>query len=598
MGHCNVHSWGPLRCNHCYAHDSGMDGESGIYTLSVCHLLRACQDKSLPFNHLKERFYDNERMMLAYSHIISEYPTQLYYSVLPFLPSDTFLSHHYSGRISILTGQEKSWSPLLFRLAESFHVYSVIFFALDGCTLAVVSDGASGLQLCDASNGLLNSSIEMPTHTDRRMPLQAVFTVDGSQVLVLFTSVTGGIYYGIQHYDLARQNVRLHRIPLEKRIENDLIRLSGDGSYVVFPEPEMSNTRICIQRIHVGDHASVSMKCRGEVQDLALTSDSPHLVAIAADNTITILEIPSSHVLETLSHEDVHNILFSPDGLFIASWSRTTEARLFSRTQGTLLATFEAGMRSLAFSCTNHLYMLTRSDNVRVYSASGDHNQAAIRAISLRGYVRQILPAPNDSQIVIQTSANILTAGYGIEVWSLRQFADTHDSTPCPNTILGIDLSGDASRLAISTQMEIEVWDARVCQRCQVFQSKSANPSFRPVAFSPRGELIASSNQDGVIVVDVQAGVLRPMSYLVGIDGVAVNWVGISFDSSRLAAATWRYVLIWDLPSGTLLHTISDGYPTLQWSRLDLCIWLGRCICLDTETFQQDILWQPADQFR
>jgi len=43
-----------------------MDGESGIYTLIVCLLLIACQDKSSPFNHLKEWFYDTECMMLAY----------------------------------------------------------------------------------------------------------------------------------------------------------------------------------------------------------------------------------------------------------------------------------------------------------------------------------------------------------------------------------------------------------------------------------------------------------------------------------------------------------------------------------------------------
>ena len=153
--------------------------------LSVCPQLIASQDKSSPFNHLKERFYDTECMMLAYSDIISQYPTQVYYSVLPFLPSDTFLSCHYSGRISILSGRETSWSPLLFRLAKSFdHHRPLIFFTLDGCTLAVVSD--DGIELYDASNGLLNSSIKVPKDHYWRTPLQGVTTADGSQVLVLF----------------------------------------------------------------------------------------------------------------------------------------------------------------------------------------------------------------------------------------------------------------------------------------------------------------------------------------------------------------------------------------------------------------------------
>ncbi len=197
-------------------------------TLIVCHLLIACQDKSSPFNHLKEQFYDTEWMMLAYSDIISQYPTQVYYSVLPFLLSDTFLSHHYSGHISILTSQETSWSPLLFRLAKSH--CPLIFFTLNGCTLAVVSD--DGIKLYDASNRLLNSSIKMPKHKYWQMPLQAITTVDGSQVLVLFTKeqVGGALakkkkqakggYYGIQHYNLAKQNVQLHQIHLEERTNN------------------------------------------------------------------------------------------------------------------------------------------------------------------------------------------------------------------------------------------------------------------------------------------------------------------------------------------------------------------------------------------
>src|SRR5258708_6264057 len=131
-------------------------------------------------------------------------------------------------------------------------------------------------------------------------------------------------------------------------------------------------------------------------------------------------------------------------------------------------------MRSLAFSHMNHLYMLAHSGNIRVYStASGDHNQAAIMAISLHGDVHQIILASNDLQIVIQMLADNLTDKYEIEVWSLRRSLDTDDdSAPHPNTIPDIDLSGDASQLAIGTGMGIEVWDAQVGQHHWVFQSQ------------------------------------------------------------------------------------------------------------------------------
>src|SRR5258708_4879702 len=194
-------------------------------------------------------------MMLAYSDIISQCPTQLYYSVLPFLPSDMFLSCQYPGRISLLTGQGKSWSPLLFTLAKDFR-RPVVFFAPDGCTIAVAECGL-GIQLYEASNGLMNSSID---RMDWSVPLQGMFTADGAQVVVLLASGPrddGKTEFGIQYCDLATQNVRLHRIHLEGVSEYDHIQLAGDGSYVVFLERrKRSNTRICIHRIHGGDDAN------------------------------------------------------------------------------------------------------------------------------------------------------------------------------------------------------------------------------------------------------------------------------------------------------------------------------------------------------
>src|SRR5260370_37835145 len=62
-------------------------------------------------------------MILANLDIISCNPAQVYYLALPFLPSDTYLAHQYPtprGCISVLTGQEKSWTLLLFMLPQGY----------------------------------------------------------------------------------------------------------------------------------------------------------------------------------------------------------------------------------------------------------------------------------------------------------------------------------------------------------------------------------------------------------------------------------------------------------------------------------------------
>src|SRR5258708_12626827 len=62
-------------------------------------------------------------MLLANSDLISRHPAHLYYSVLPFLPSDTYLARKYPAPrdcISVLTGRENSWPPSLFKVTSLY----------------------------------------------------------------------------------------------------------------------------------------------------------------------------------------------------------------------------------------------------------------------------------------------------------------------------------------------------------------------------------------------------------------------------------------------------------------------------------------------
>ena len=96
------------------------------------------------------------------------------------------------------------------------------------------------------------------------------------------------------------------------------------------------------------------------------------------------------------------------------------------------------------------------------------------------GNTDRILPMLDDPQIVICNCGNF-------EVWSTRQLTNTDDSTPHANTILGFNLSHDASLLAIVTETTIEIWDAWIGKCQDVIQT----PDCSLVAFLPHGELIA-----------------------------------------------------------------------------------------------------------
>ena len=87
--------------------------------------------------------------------------------------------------------------------------------------------------------------------------------------------------------------------------------------------------------------------------------------------------------------------------------------------------------------------------------------------------------------------------------------------------------------------------------------------------------------------------------------------VGISFGCSMLAAASsgepHSQIWIWDVPSGTHLHTIGGEsryfIPVFRWSRIDLrlAVWFnkkGGPRYFNTKTFQEEVLSDPGDRFR
>ena len=198
-----------------------------------------------------------------------------------------------------------------------------------------------------------------------------------------------------------------------------------------------------------------------------------------------------------------------------------------------------------------------------------------------------------------------IQAGNNTQVWSLKHFRDAHVDSG-PHSILDIDLSSDASLLAIGAATKIEVWDVRI-DRCRyVIESESASSNCRPIDFSPSGELIVSDSRDGIIVIDVQTGIIRPTIYSVKGRRKTdhYNHLGISFDDSRLAASLWEfhYIQIWDLPSGVPLYTIVDWSidSGFRWSWRDLYLMFGskrRTFYLNAKTFREEVLSDPGDRF-
>ena len=299
-------------------------------------------------------------MMSMWSKLISQYPTQLYYSVLPFLPSDTYLAHHYpthTGGISILRGRDRSWSPLLFTLARETPSYKPAF-APKGQMVALAS--FSGIDLFDGLSGLLLSNMVAPEPSNilSHYICGATFSADASEVIVTrYWEFGVARYCDVVKYSVTRQIGQVHRTALVTEDDMLLIPLSEGGSYVAFPDFAESESRIRIWRTHGGDDTFVLMRHVDDIQSLQLSADSAHLIAVATGHEIFISDILSGNILQTLDDKDVRDMCISPNGSFLASMSPWGGIRVWSTTRGTLQSTLKNAGDILAFSHTNCLYM-------------------------------------------------------------------------------------------------------------------------------------------------------------------------------------------------------------------------------------------------
>src|SRR5258708_23641058 len=334
-------------------------------------------------------------MILGNSDMISRYPAQLYYSALPLLPSHTYFARQYPiprGCISVVSGRENSWPPSLFTLPEG----EVAAFAPGGHMVAVISK--KGIEIYNASNGLLNSSVPRSSFHEH----SAAFTEDGSEVVVVSELGTSfrPVSYRIAKFNLVKQTGQNWQTT--PRDDPYPLTLSEYGSYVAFPEHQ--DSRICIRKTDGSDYISIPFGCDGKVQDLYLAGEPVHLVAVATKCRITILSMPSGAVQRTLYVKRPDKVCISRDGSFLVSKPICGVYTLWSITEGTLLATIEA--RSAVFSRTNRLYVAEFfGGGGKIYDMSADPNNVTIKSFSLPSRIdfdlpTPILPTPHESRIL------------------------------------------------------------------------------------------------------------------------------------------------------------------------------------------------------
>jgi WD40 repeat protein/DNA-binding winged helix-turn-helix (wHTH) protein len=288
----------------------------------------------------------------------------------------------------------------------------------------------------------------------------------------------------------------------------------------------------------------------GQALDLALRSWQ---TAKTEEAHLAMAKIIPEPML-TLKHDGlVDTAFFSPDGQRILSAAHDDTARLWSTSDGRLLAVLrhDAPVQDAEFSADGRRIVTASDDHTARIWDGTDGRQLAVLAGHTDKVWRAIFSA--DGQRVITSSldrtARIWDSSDGRLLMTLEGHTDR---------IFDARFSPDGQRvLTASLDKTARVWDATSGTLVYVLQGHSGQVDY--VQFSPDGRLIVTASYDGTARVwnSADGRLLRILKH-----GGPVALVAFSPDSQRIATASFDHTArIWNSRDGRLLATLHHDGP-------------------------------------
>jgi WD40 repeat protein len=284
------------------------------------------------------------------------------------------------------------------------------------------------------------------------------------------------------------------------------------------------------------------------VNSVAFNHDGSRLVTAASDGTVKVWDVMNDKELLTYRNHrrSVRDAVFSPSGERIASASTDKAIRIWDTETGkdlTVLSGHEGTVWSVAFS----------PDGSRVASASED-NTVKLWDVSSTTELRTF--SGHDAQVnqVLFAPTGLISVGDDrvLRWWDVVSGKEVAKLAVHP--IQSISMHPDGTQVAIATTEKVIIWETKE-QRERTLDSTIKGVI--KVAYSPDGERLVATSEDGLITVwDAKTGTtLFAFSH----PGQAFHALSFSLDGSRLVAAGKHGPLtVFDVAAGKAGTTLPD----------------------------------------
>lgn len=521
---------------------------------------RVCQTKS----GLIEILTDFERFVSRNASVIAVLPLQIYASALLFSPKTSKIRRLQWGKrlnfIEDVSGIMKTWGPCRFTLDESdslfMSAFNSVVFSPNGKLFASNPNG-SNIRLYDTAAGIpaiVLLSDNAAISVSFSPDSEFVLTAHRDDSLRLWTTATGECKRVLPHADTPY---------LAKFSPSGRIFASVSTSAIKIWDTSTAALRQVLQiPIQVVVGSMLFLGCN-------FSPDDQLLAALTENCRIYVWNTSSGELVDMAGDERIPDIIkFWPDGKILSGSHERNELWELENDGLKMLATHEQKDNDLFAE-------QTLSQFISAHSSSNGHEfhkalAEAPRAMLQHFYHSALCPHGKLLATVAPRSETELSE---ITLWDVSEGKLVQSLRGHPTAITAVAFSPDGQKLASSSEDgQVMLWDTLVNASKDLPEDQLKQPGYVvAVVFSHSGQVLATATKDqarnrklgqSIRLWDIKSG-RSILTFEVSWRELS-NILAIDFDSTdaMLVSVHPKEIMFWDCATGELRHVLD--MPTLQ----------------------------------